>query len=63
MNFEYFKWIIDKADDPKSCLNESGMESIRQNLLGLIAECYITKDVDHDLELTWRANRIEPKKE
>jgi hypothetical protein len=53
MNFEDFKWIINKVDDPKSCLNLSGLESIRQNLLGMVAECYATKNIDHDLELTW----------
>ena len=55
MNFQDLKWIIDKVDDDKSCLNKPGMEPIRQNLLGMVAECYVDKSSDQDLELTWTA--------
>jgi hypothetical protein len=53
VDLEDFKWIIDKVDDPNSCLHWSGMESIRQNLLGMAAECYVDRCIENDLELTW----------
>lgn len=41
MDFKDFKWIVDKVDDPQSCLNLPELASIRQNLLGMAAECYV----------------------
>jgi hypothetical protein len=53
MDFKDFKWTVDKVDDPQSCLNLLELASIRQNLLSMVAECYVEKRIDNDLELTW----------
>ena len=55
MNHKDFQWIVDKIDDPKSCLNDPRLWRVRETLIATLSECDIPKSIDSDNdEIIWR---------